>query len=247
MSNNSPETWNEADSATFLDRGKYYVPERELQMEIIAGLLESQPDGMRIVELCPGEGHLTAALLERFPTSRMLALDGSEAMRASTRDGAGSNANRLEVRDFDLLRHDWRGFDGEPVNAVVTSLTVHHLEGEGKLQLFKDLYASLAPGGIFVLADLTEPPTRVGREIAAWSWDGEVRRRALEIDGNLAALEAFKADEWNHYTHVAPGTDPLDKPSSLMEQLLWLREAGFGDVDVHWMKAGHMIISGFKG
>ena len=240
------ESWNEADSATFLDRGKYYVPEREVQIQIIAGLLESLDEGSRIVELCPGEGHLTAALLERFPRARVLALDGSEAMRQSTRQSAGEHTGRLEVRAFDLLAHDWRGFDGETVGAVVTSLTVHHLEGEKKLRLFKDLYASLALGGIFVLADLTEPPTAVARRIAAESWDQEVRRQALEIDGNLDAFKAFQADEWNYYAHVAPGTDPVDKPSSLMEQLLWLQEAGFRDVDVHWMKAGHAIMSGRK-
>ena len=117
---------------------------------------------MRIVELSPDEGHLPAALLKRFPTSRMLALDRSEAMWARTGHDAGSNVNRLEVRDFDLLRHDWHGFDSEPVNAVVTSLTAHHLEGAGKFHLFKDLFVALAPGEIFVLTYLTEPPSRVG-------------------------------------------------------------------------------------
>jgi tRNA (cmo5U34)-methyltransferase len=240
------ESWSEADSATFLDRGKYYVPERELQTRVITTLLESQPEDMRIVELCPGEGHLAAALLERFPKARVLALDGSEAMRQSTRRSAGIHGDRLEVRGFDLLENDWRDFDGDKMNAVVTSLTVHHLEGEKKLHLFKGLYESLAPGGIFVLADLTEPPTDIARRIAAESWDEEVRRRALEFDGNLNAFKAFGADEWNYYTHVPPGTDPVDKPSSLMDQLLWLREAGFADVDVHWMKAGHAIMSGRK-
>ena len=241
------ERWNEADSATFLDRGRYYVPERELQIEIITGLLESQPDDMRIVELCPGEGRLTKALLERFTEARVLALDGSEAMRESTRVGAGSHAGRLEVRPFDLTRRDWRGFDGERVNAVVSSLAVHHLEGEEKFILFRDLFGSLAPGGSFVLADLTEPPTALGRRIAAAAWDQEVRRRALQIDGDLNALTAFEADQWNYYAHVDPGADPVDKPSSLMDQLLWLKKAGFRDVDVHWMKAGHAVMSGRKG
>jgi hypothetical protein len=52
-----------------------------------------------------------------------------------------------------------------------------------------------------------------------------VRQHILEIDGNLDAMVAVEADEWNFYTHVAPGTDPIDKPTSLVGQLLWLREA----------------------
>ena len=76
---------------------------------------------------------------------------------------------------------------------------------------------------------------------------GGETQRVLEIDGNLDAVAAFEADEWNYYTHVAPGTDPIDKPSSLMDQLLCLHEAVFGCADVHWMKADHLIISGFEG
>lgn len=240
------ETWTEDDSATFLDHGAYYVPEREEQVRTILELLSSQPPDLRAVELCPGAGILTAAILEAFPGASVLALDGSAAMRESTRRAAGPHADRLEVAAFDLLAEDWRDFGGRTVNAVVTSLAVHHLDGAGKARLFRDLHAALAPGGVFVLADLTEPPSGVGRAIAARAWDDEVRRRALAADGTLAAFEHFEADEWNYYTHVAPGADPVDKPSSLFDQLRWLDEAGFADVDAHWMKAGHVIISGWK-
>jgi tRNA (cmo5U34)-methyltransferase len=112
--------------------------------------------------------------------------------------------------------------------------------------LFADLFAILTPGGVFVLADLTEPPTSTARKVAGEAWDEEVRRRALAFDGTLDAFKRFEADAWNYYVHVAPGGDPIDKPSSLMDQLLWLREAGFSDVDVHWMKAGHAIMSGVR-
>ncbi len=234
------------DSAVFLDRGKYYTPERETQIRIITRLLEDRPAAMRIVELCPGEGMLTRALLDRFPEARVLALDGSEAMLESTRRGTGAHAARLETRPFDLLAEDWRGLDGGGIDAVVTSLAVHHLDAEGKRRLFKDLHATLAPGGVFVLADLTEPPRQAGRRIAAEAWDEEVRHRAREIDGNLKGFRAFEDDQWNYYRHVAPGGDPIDKPSILADQLAWLREAGFADADVHWMKAGHAIMSGRK-
>lgn len=241
-----PKSWSETDSATFLDLGRYYVPERELQIRTIVTLLESQPISMRIVELCPGAGLLTAALLDRFADARVLALDGSEAMRESTRRSAGANADRLEIRPFDLLETAWRRFDGVPINAVVSSLAVHHLDGEGKRHLFADIFAALAPGGIFVLADLTEPPTATARKVAAEAWDEEVHRRTEELEGPADVFERFEADQWNYYKYVEPGGDPVDKPSSLMDQLLWLREAGFGAIDVHWMKAGHAIISGVK-
>jgi len=75
--------WNEANSRSFLDYGRYFVPDRERQTGIIADLIPPLPAGALMVELCPGEGLLTRALLGRFPASRVLALDGSAEMRAN--------------------------------------------------------------------------------------------------------------------------------------------------------------------
>jgi tRNA (cmo5U34)-methyltransferase len=35
----------------------------------------------------------------------------------------------------------------------------------------------------------------------------------------------------------------VDRPSSAAEHLDWLREAGFAEVDVAWMYAGHAIFT----
>jgi hypothetical protein len=38
--------------------------------------------------------------------------------------------------------------------------------------------------------------------------------------------------------------DDIDRPSRLFDQLKWLERAGFVDVDVYWMQAGHAIFGG---
>ena len=83
--------------------------------------------------------------------------------------------------------------------------------------------AALASGGVLVIADIVRPPDARGLAVAAQQWDEAVRARALALDG-----------------------DPIDKPSSLAEQLAWLAEAGFAGVDAHWLVAGHAIFSGRK-
>ena len=40
--------------------------------------------------------------------------------------------------------------------------------------------------------------------------------------------------------------DDIDKPSPLFDHLQWLEDAGFVDVDVHWMLAGHALFSARK-
>ena len=102
----------------------------------------------------------------------------------------------------------------------------------------------LRPGGVFVLADLVEPVDQGSREIFARQWDEEVIRRSVAILGDRSGFEAFRALDWNHYRLAAP--DPVDKPSTLAEQMDWLREAGFDAVDLHWSVAGHFILSGCR-
>ncbi len=43
-----------------------------------------------------------------------------------------------------------------------------------------------------------------------------------------------------------PDVDDIDKPSRLLDQLKWLEQAGFADVDVFWMQAGHALFGGRK-
>ncbi|MDF1794386.1 MAG: methyltransferase domain-containing protein [Thalassobaculaceae bacterium] len=235
--------WTEDTSAAFRDLAHYAVPERELQVETILSLIPEPVDAGLAMDICCGAGGLTAAMLDRFPTLRMLALDGSASMLETTRAAAGTHTDRLDTALIDIAETDWRT-PPEPLHAVVSSLAIHHLDGPGKQALFADIHAALKPGGVFVMADLVEPVTAAGRRIAGDAWDAETRRRALETDGTLDGYDRFVAEDWNYYR--LPGPDPLDKPSSVAELLDWLRAAGFEDVDLHWMKAGHVVMSGAK-
>ena len=93
-------------------------------------------------------------------------------------------------------------------------------------------------------AALIEPESLLGRDVAARGWDDAVHRRSLELNGDLKAFELFRDDAWNYFSDPEP--DPIDRPPALLDQLKWLEAAGLGDVDVHWLKAGHAIFSGVK-
>ena len=235
--------WDEDNSRTFLDYGRYFVPERERQLQIICDLVPSPPAGATLVELCSGEGLLSLTLLDRFLDCRVLALDGSAEMRRATRTTCAPHADRLTVKAIDLASRDWRRFPA-PVHAVVSSLAIHHLDGAQKRALFADMAAGLAAGGVIVIADIVRPPTQHGLDVAARQLDELVRTRALALDGHLAAYERFQQLRWNYFRD--PDGDPIDKPSSLLHQLKWLESAGLVDVDTHWLAAGHAIFSGRK-
>jgi tRNA (cmo5U34)-methyltransferase len=239
----NPQTgWDEDDSREFIDHGRYFVPEREEQIATVLDLIP-EPGGGLLVDLCCGEGLLSAALLERFPQARVLAMDLSPTMLEKARATCAAHGERFETRPFDLADRSWRSFP-EPVRAFVSSLAVHHLDGAGKRGLFQDLAAALVPGGALVIADLVLPATPASHALAAKAWDEAVRRRSLELAGSLRPYEIFRDERWNLWTDPTP--DPIDQPSPLFDQLRWLAEAGFAGVDVHWMKAGHAVYGGIR-
>jgi tRNA (cmo5U34)-methyltransferase len=235
-------TWNEASSTTFIDYGRYFVPDREYQMQTICDLIPPQDEPFVVMELSHGEGLLAEEILERFATAVVHGYDISEKMRETAATKLARFGGRFHTHYFDLRATDWRRPEFTP-HAIVTSLTVHHLDGPEKLRLFLDMHHILAPGGALIIADIIEPASQSGNAVAANAWDNDVKARAQRFDGNEAFFAEFEQLGWNLFRHPDPD---FDKPSRLFDQLKWLEQAGFTAVDVYWLRAGHAIFGGYK-
>ena len=85
-----------------------------------------------------GTGRVTAALAERLPRGRVIAVDGSRAMVEEARRRLPAE---VDVREADLLELELP----EPVDAIVSTATFHWIGDHDRL--FERVYAALAPGG----------------------------------------------------------------------------------------------------
>jgi tRNA (cmo5U34)-methyltransferase len=173
----------------------------------------------------------------------MLAMDGSPEMIEHARRRLERFGDRVELRLFDLASRDWRSVD-TPVDAVVSSLAIHHLSGNQKQELFRDINQMLQTGGVLAIADPVEVIGETATRLAAEAWDEAVHQRSLEVDGNTRMYEEFLRRQWNMFRYMEP--DDIDLPSPLFDQLNWLMKAGFEEVNVHWLLAGHAVFSGRK-
>ena len=59
--------WEEENSQDFIDYGKYFVPDREIQINCICEVIPPPSESAYILDLCCGEGLLTRALLGDRP------------------------------------------------------------------------------------------------------------------------------------------------------------------------------------
>ena len=170
-------------------------------------------DAFDVLDLGAGTGLLSAFVHEHFPRARLTLIDISDEMLARARDRfAASPDVRIDVSDYSAEPLPGR-FD-----AVVSALSIHHLEDSGKAALFRRIYDALTPGGIFVNAEEVLAPTTALDE-AYWDEWERLARAAGAPEEEFAGVE-----ERAKY----------DKPAQLDDQLIWLREAGFVDVDCYY-------------
>ncbi len=99
-----------------------------------------------VLELGTGTGETALRVLARHPEAHWTGIDASQAMLARARE-------RLPLADLRVQRLEDPLPDG-PFDAVVSVLAVHHLDGEGKRDLFRRIAAVT---DVFVLGDLVVP------------------------------------------------------------------------------------------
>jgi trans-aconitate 2-methyltransferase len=85
-----------------------------------------------------GSGRITAALIERLPRGRVIAIDASASMVAAARERLGPDA---DIRQADLLELQLE----TPLDAILSTATFHWIADHERL--FARLHAALRPGG----------------------------------------------------------------------------------------------------
>ncbi len=137
------------DAGGYLDLIRREVPEyEELQRQVA----DATGGGLRrLLELGTGTGQTALALLERHPQAALTGLDASPDMLAAAR--AVLPADRVVLREARLEDPLPPG----PFDAVASALAVHHLDGDGKADLFRRAAAVLEPGGRLVVGDVVVP------------------------------------------------------------------------------------------
>jgi trans-aconitate 2-methyltransferase len=99
--------------------------------------------GETVLDAGCGTGRVTAALVERLPRGRVIAVDGSPAMVAEARRRL---PDAVAVREADLL--ELKLALGERVDAIVSTATFHWIGDHDRL--FARLRDALVPGGRLV-------------------------------------------------------------------------------------------------
>ncbi len=116
--------------------------------ETKALLTEVLPEGCsKILDLGAGTGMELVPLYERFPNAAVTAVDISAPMLEALK--ARDFADKVTAICGDFFEVDF----GSEFEAVISTSSLHHFDEDIKVLLYKKIYDSLVPGGIFANSD----------------------------------------------------------------------------------------------
>jgi tRNA (cmo5U34)-methyltransferase len=185
---------------------------------------------IKVLDLGAGTGLLSAMVAEKFPRSRVTLVDLSVEMLRVARRSFTRESGRFEFRTMDYSRKPLPSRDGG-YDLVVSALSIHHLTHGDKKELFGKVRQVLAVDGYFVNAEQIAGDTAEEEMRFRDWWLGRVREAGVSERDLAAALLRMRAD----------------RDATLGAQLVWLREAGFGEVDCRYRDHRFAVYSGKKG
>lgn len=217
------EQWNDPAFARAWAAANQDNPARAEYLDLLIGMvrahLDAWPVPRRVLDLGCGSGTIAARVLEEIAGTSVVGVDGSPPMLELAREHLARFGNRIQLAHADFETATPDDVPGGPFGAAIAVQSIHNSTDEGKRRALASARAAMAPGGIFVLLDRIRlvTPTLFAAYRSLWDQIG-ARYHGQDHEGETFA---------EHERSVA---ERGDKPGSLEQNLLWLREAGFAEV-----------------
>lgn len=221
------EVWKgDALVRTYLDGVRGAIPLAAEQLDVMTRLVAATGRPVhRFADLGCGDGVLARTILGRYPDAAATLVDFSGPMlrQAAERMAAYGAVRIIEA---DLGSPTWvdRVTDRVPFDAVVSGYAIHHLPDARKRALYEEVYALLAPGGIFLNMEHVASGSRWGESLSDELMVDSLY--AFHRQGDPQRGRAQVAQEFYHRP---------DKAANILAavelQCEWLRAIGFADVD----------------
>ncbi len=136
-------------------------------------------------------------------------------------------------------RHWLKSVD-ENFDAVISARALHHFtENQRRRYIFKELFGLVRAGGCFINADNVRSTSKNLTKRYRRARDEYLDCYIRERSGGKTNLAEVKAATPSSYH--GPHNNGI-----LEEELAWLREAGFQDVDCFWKFTTTVVYGGFK-
>lgn len=204
------------------------IPEYARMVEaLISAIPFNRSAPMRVIDLGCGTGTVAAYVLDAFPNAQVTCLDLAENMITMA---------QVKLARYPLVRYvvgDFSAFESDDgYDVVVSSLALHHLvTNQDKRNFYRRIYNSIATGGVFYNADVVLGSNDFLQNVYMEQWRNFMSRNVSKDEVEGKWIPKYQAE---------------DRPARLMDQLEWMTEIGFVDVDVIWKCYNFAVYGGVR-
>jgi tRNA (cmo5U34)-methyltransferase len=192
-----------------------------LLIKIMKDYVKSTGVPPRILDIGCGHGVIAAHILDELPAATLVGVDGSAPMLAMARERLSSFGSRALVRQADFETMTPADLAGGPFGVAFAGQAIHNCSDEGKQRTLASCHEVMAEGGLLILYDRIKLVTPALFPVYRSIWD----TTGVDFGGQQHEGGTFAEHEGSR---VLRG----DRPGSLEQNVLWLREAGFREVAV---------------
>lgn len=178
------------------------------------------------LDLGAGDGFFAEMILDVYPEAFAILVDNSAEMHEAAAHRLKKHQGRYHIADLDLgmAGRLKKLASGHLVNAVVSSFAIHHLTTPAKKNLYSEIADILPNGHAFINVEHVSSRSSRFEDL----WEEKVATNMARSKGI-----ALESDEFNRLLSDFKQRD--DKKDNILEpvddQLRWLEELGFSDVE----------------
>jgi tRNA (cmo5U34)-methyltransferase len=237
--------WGDAQKVNyFLANADIIVPRRDEQLKLLVELLPTTPDAaISILDLGAGFGAVSERILEHYRGASVTCVDGSEAMVIQAQQRLRKYGTRVKIVKADLADASWTGQVKGNFDAAVSAIAIHHLTNDRKRELDREVLHLLIRGGTFLNNDVVATPPALKERFELLNL-AAIQEQEQAKHGAARSIKQIQAEMREQLSLAGPQHN--SQIASLVDQLTWLHEAGFGSVDCYWRYLDLAIFGGVR-
>lgn len=256
MTQSDPTGHHDWHSASYVHEwiAGYEEQDRDATLHRITHLIPFEPDAaIRVLDVGGGWGPVTEVVLDTFPRAQVVLHDFSEAMLEDARRRLARHGAAVSFYLGDLLSSDWsKGLAG-PFDAVVSSIAIHNVRFPDRIRaIYREIFPLVGIGGCFINLDHMATSTLANGAIRH-AQAMERRQKIYAETGEWKSLEELttRRGGGRSQAYGEPRSEDLRRidsvePATLVNQLCWLREAGFDAVDCFAREGNSALLGAFR-